>query len=194
MKAIRKSDGMVIDVDVYDEQVSWVCQVKTTYVDIDQTELYQESDLDFLPEKEIEEKNTIIMNKTKDQQAQEYAEKKDRALLKAWHIYRYGEIKEGDDWENDPIKPFGNFEEGFKAGVSFFEQSQWRSVEEELPEPDTMCLVFGYQDLDFNNGINLYTMMAWYDGEDFYDAYNDRKYHPVKWMAIPLPDINTEKK
>lgn len=53
MKAIRKSDGMVIDVDVYDEQVSWVCQVKTTYVDIDQTELYQESDLDFLPEKEI---------------------------------------------------------------------------------------------------------------------------------------------
>lgn len=72
--------------------------------------------------------------------------------------------------------------------------SQWRSVEEELPEPDTMCLVFGYQDLDFNGGLNLYTMMAWYDGEDFYDAYNDRKYHPVKWMAIPLPDINTEKK
>lgn len=194
MKAIRKSDGMVIDVDVYDEQVSWVSQVKTTYVDIDKTELYQESDLDFLPEKEIEEKNTIIMNKTKDQQAQKYAEKKDRALRKAWHIYRYGEIKEGDDWENDPIKPFGNFEEGFKAGVSFFEQSQWRSVEEELPEPDTMCLVFGYQDLDFNGGINLYTMMAWYDGENFYDAYNDRKYHPEKWMAIPLPDINTEKK
>ncbi len=71
--------------------------------------------------------------------------------------------------------------------------SQWRSVEEELPEPDTMCLVFGYQDLDFNGRLTRYTMMAWYDGEDFMDAYNDRKYHPVKWMAIPLPDINTEK-
>ena len=72
--------------------------------------------------------------------------------------------------------------------------SQWRSVEEELPEPDTMCLVFGYQDLDFNGRLTRYTMMAWYDGEDFMDAYNDRKYHPGKWMAIPLPDINTEKK
>ena len=80
------------------------------------------------------------------------------------------------------------------AGATEALASQWRSVEEELPEPDTMCLVFGYQDLDFNGGLNLYTMMAWYDGEDFYDAYNDRKYHPVKWMAIPLPDINTEKK
>lgn len=80
------------------------------------------------------------------------------------------------------------------AGATEALASQWRSVKEELPEPDTMCLVFGYQDLDFNGGLNLYTMMAWYDGEDFYDAYNDRKYHPVKWMAIPLPDINTEKK
>jgi hypothetical protein len=66
-------------------------------------------------------------------------------------------------------------------------------VEEELPEPDTMCLVFGYH--DFGEGrLTLYTMMAWYDGENFYDAYNDSKYHPEKWMAIPLPDTNTEKK
>lgn len=56
-----------------------------------------------------------------------------------------------------------------------------------------MCLVFGYH--DFGEGrLTLYTMMAWYDGENFYDAYNDSKYHPEKWMAIPLPDTNTEKK
>lgn len=81
------------------------------------------------------------------------------------------------------------------AGATEALASQWRSVEEELPESDTMCLVFGYQDLDFNGRLTRYTMMAWYDGENFYDAYNDRKYHPEKWMAIPpISDTNTEKK
>lgn len=57
-----------------------------------------------------------------------------------------------------------------------------------------MCLVFGYQDFDFNGRLERYTMMAWYDGENFYDAYNDRKYHPEKRMPIPpIPDTNTEK-
>ena len=114
------------------------------------------------------------MNKTKEQQAQEYAKKI---------------LNENSAFELD----YFGLPQAWIDGYTACEKSQWRSVEE-LPEPDTMCLVFGYQDLDFNNGINLYTMMAWYDGEDFYDAYNDRKYHPVKWMAIPLPDINTEKK
>lgn len=198
MKAIRKSDGMVIDVDVYDEQVSWVSQVKTTYVDIDHTELYQESDLDFFPEKETEVIEECIskmrekynyMNKTKDQQAQEYAEKKDRALRKAWHIYRYGEIKEGDDWENDPIKPFGNFEEGFNAGVSFFEQSQWRSVEEELPEDEETVLTYS----------NYGPVLAYYSEQDkmwfAYGNYGD--INPTHWMPITPPslsDTNTEKK
>lgn len=130
----------------------------------------------------------------KNQQAQEYAEKKNIALRKAWYLYRYGGMHDPDDWTRDTVKPSDNFKCGFNAGYTAAEQSMWRSVEEELPEPDTMCLVFGYQDLDFNGRLTRYTMMAWYDGEDFMDAYNGRKYHPVKWMAIPLPDTKNEKK
>lgn len=113
------------------------------------------------------------MTKTKSQQAQEYAEK-------------FPPIP-----DDDIAYAIGC---AWLDGYTACEQSLWRSVEEELPEPDTMCLVFGYQDLDFNGRLTRYTMMAWYDGEDFMDAYNDRKYHPEKWMAIPLPDTNTEKK
>ena len=71
---------------------------------------------------------------------------------------------------------------------------QWISVDERLPEPDTICLVFGYQDFGDGN-ITRYTMMAWYDGEDFSDAYDDRKYRPERWMPIPLvpPQLNPEK-
>ena len=149
----------------------------------------------------------------KDRQSQEYAEKKDRALRKAWHIYRYGEIKEGDDWENDPIKPFGNFEEGFNAGVSFFEQSQWCSVEEELPE--------------IPNGKKMIRVFAWISDEPLvrwytchgrfittlaakerysYDCMAKVKVHlsseredvteiVTHWMPIPpIPDTKTEKK
>lgn len=69
---------------------------------------------------------------------------------------------------------------------------QWTPVDERLPEPDTMCLVFGYKDFGDSN-LTRYTMMAWYDGENFYDAYNDRKYHPEMWMPIPNPLLNPEK-
>lgn len=118
---------------------------------------------------------------TKDQQAQEYAEKKFHELLLTI---------EKEPWPKTLEILAKAYLDGYTAG----EQSMWRSVEEELPEPDTMCLVFGYQDLDFNGRLSLYTMMAWYDGEDFMDAYNDRKYHPTMWMAIPILDTNTEKK
>ena len=131
------------------------------------------------------------MNKTKDQQAQEYVLNRQTARHNA---KTEEEATMADFDKTRKVWDAYDMEQAFEDGYTAAEQSMWRSVEEELPEPDTMCLVFGYQDLDLNNGINLYTMMAWYDGEDFYDAYNDRKYHPVKWMAIPLPDINTEKK
>lgn len=76
------------------------------------------------------------MKQSKGLQAQEYAEKKNKALLKAWHKYRYGEINEGDDWENDPVRPSDNFWYAFNAGYTACEQSMWRSVEEELSEKD----------------------------------------------------------
>lgn len=119
------------------------------------------------------------MTPTKDQQAQEYAEKTMQDVY-------------SEEWDSEYVKDL--IEQAHIDGYTACEQSMWHSVEEELPEPDTMCLVFGYQDLDFNGRLTRYTMMAWYDGEDFMDAYNDRKYHPEKWMSIPLPDTNTEKK
>lgn len=133
------------------------------------------------------------MTPTKSQQAQEYAEKKTAAAFD----YVSPNI---DTAENLKIPVFTGeqikqaYTDGYTDGYTAAEQSLWRSVEDELPHPDTICLVIGYKDMDFNGRFVRYTAMAWYDGEDFYDAYNDRKYHPVKWMAIPLPDTNTEKK
>lgn len=79
--------------------------------------------------------------------------------------------------------------EAYLAGATEALASQWVSVDERLPKADTICLVYGYEDLDFNGRLNIYTMMAWYDGEDFSDAYNDRVYHPVMWMPIPEPPV-----
>ena len=129
------------------------------------------------------------MNKTKDQQAQEYVLNRQTARHNA---KTEEEATMADFDKTRKVWDAYDMEQAFEDGYTAAEQSMWRSVEEELPEPDTMCLVFGYQDLDFNGNLTRYTAMAWYDGEGFYDAYNDRKYHPVKWMAIPLPDINTE--
>lgn len=123
MKAIRKSDGRVIDVDVYDEQVSWVSQVKTTYVDIDKTELYQESDLDFLPEKEIEEKNAIIMNKTKSQQAQEYVLNRQTARHNA---KTEEEATMADFDKTRKVWDAYDMEQAFKDGYTACEQSDIR--------------------------------------------------------------------
>ena len=118
--------------------------------------------------------------KTKDQQAQEYAKQIQKDFIHNRLVTE--ELA------------FKDIEAAWLDGYTAAEQSMWRSVEEELPEPDTMCLVFGYQDLDFDGRLTRYTMMAWYDGMDFYDAYNDRKYHPEKWMAIPRHNTNTKKK
>lgn len=73
--------------------------------------------------------------------------------------------------------------------VEYVRKSQWISVDERLPEHDTTCLVFGHQDFVDGN-ITRYTMMAHYDGENFYDAYNDSKYHPEMWMPIPATPLS----
>lgn len=128
------------------------------------------------------------MNKTKDQQAQEYAEKKSIALRKAWYLYRYGGMHDPDDWTRDTVKPSGNFECGFNAGVSFCEQSMWRSVEDELPSNDNNVLVY-VPSTEFR--IGGYEV-AYYDGEDWYTSDGEH-IRPTHFMYIPsLPDTNTE--
>lgn len=65
------------------------------------------------------------MNKTKEQQAQEYAEKKIQETIPECFL-RYEQIYDADDIK-DAYKQA--YSDGYTAG----EQSQWRSVEEELP-------------------------------------------------------------
>lgn len=129
------------------------------------------------------------MTKTKGQQAQEYVLNRQTARHNA---KTKEEATMADFDKTRKVWDAYDMEQAYEDGYTAAEQSMWRSVKDELPEPDTMCLVFGYQDLDFNGRLTRYTMMALYDGEDFMDAYNDRKYHPEKWMAIPLPDTNTK--
>lgn len=117
------------------------------------------------------------------------------AIRRAWAQIHFGD-RDLTEEELDCVTyfPSENFREGWDSGSEWALQNQWISVDERLPEPDTMCLVFGYKDFGDGN-LTRYTMMAWYDGEDFSDAYNDRKYHPMMWMAIPLVPIqlNPEK-
>ena len=58
--------------------------------------------------------------------------------------------------------------------------SQWVSVEERLPEYNATCLVRGQED-----DRHWWMHLAWFDGENFYDAQTDRLYRPLYWLPIP---------
>lgn len=131
------------------------------------------------------------MNKTKEQQAQQYAKNKSIALRKAWYLYRYGGMYDLDDWTRDTVKPSDNFEYGFNAGYTACEQSMWRSVEEELPEFDKRVLicervadkqkVFIGRRIQFCNG-----------GWGWSQSTKESVTH---WGELPsFPETNTEKK
>ncbi len=118
------------------------------------------------------------MNKTKSQQAQEYAEKKTNEQISE----NYGSmimrrrVQKFDSYDIEQA-----FEDGYTAG----EQSQWRSVEEK-PQKNgdyLICTEYGEIEIAF-----------W---EDNYWLGNDS--YPVRcathWRELPtLPDTNTEKK
>ena len=125
------------------------------------------------------------MDKTKEQQAQQYAKNKSIALRKAWYLYRYGGMYDSDDWTRDTVKPSDNFEYGFNAGYTACEQSMWRSVEEELPSNDDDVLISD------GNGLHIacYFNCEWYSVDDEFTG------QPQMWMPIPsVPDTNNEKK
>lgn len=107
----------------------------------------------------------------------------EEAMLRAWQEYRYGPDHEFDP--DEPIRPSGNFEKGFMAGLNFSLSHQWRSVEEK-PQKNgdyLICTEYGEIEIAF-----------W---EDNYWLGNDS--YPVRcathWRELPtLPDTNTEKK
>lgn len=108
----------------------------------------------------------------------------------AWH-----EDCHNADGENTPFDccecPADSFKEGYFAGAKDCLSHQWVSVEDRLPDSDTMCLVSGREDLDYSGRPCRYTNFAWYDGQNFYDAQTDKPYHPLWWM--PIPQLDTEK-
>jgi hypothetical protein len=112
------------------------------------------------------------MTPTKDQMAQEYAEKRLETIsyrdLCNYEVYRIA-IKYA-------------YLDGYTAG----EQSMWRSVEEELPEDDETVLTYS----------NYGPVLAYYSEQDkmwfAYGNYGD--INPAFWMPIPpIPDTYTEK-
>lgn len=119
------------------------------------------------------------MAPTKDQQAQEYAEKKNNERLSA-----YPEAMRPD---LHPEYDINDISQAYLDGYTACEQSMWRSVEEELPEDDETVLTYS----------NYGPVLAYYSEQDkmwfAYGNYGD--INPTHWMPIPsLPDTNTEKR
>lgn len=109
----------------------------------------------------------MTKTKTKDQQAQEYAEKKVQTLDKA------------------VLRPFTDIKQAYLDGYTACEQSMWRSVEEELPENDHDVVASD------ENGLHI---ASYFNGE-WYSCDDEFTRNPQMWMPIPpIPDTNTEKK
>lgn len=115
------------------------------------------------------------MTQTKDQQAQEYAEKQ----------RLYAAIS-GDG--TSVLYTPKQFVNAYLDGYTACEQSMWRSVEDELPSNDNNVLVY-VPSTEFR--IGGYEV-AYYDGEDWYTSDGEH-IRPTHFMYIPsLPDTNTE--
>lgn len=124
------------------------------------------------------------MTPTKDQQAQEYAEKKTAAAFD----YISPNI---DTAENLKIPVFTGeqIKQTYRDGYTAAEQSMWRSVEEELPSNDDKVFVI----------IRGAYVCGWYDQKyELWEIFGMGSYNRKDasyWMPIPsLPDTNTEKK
>lgn len=122
------------------------------------------------------------MNKTKDQQAQEYVLNRQTARHNA---KTEEEATMADFDKTRKVCDAYDMEQAFEDGYTAAEQSMWRSVEEEEPPIGKLILCRN------SNEASL----AYYDGEDMCEAQNDGVLNMPYWMPIPsLPDTNTEKK
>lgn len=73
-----------------------------------------------------------------------------------------------------------DIEQAYEDGATEALASQWVSVDDELPEVDTLVLTRK------RNAVNLCD----YDGENFYNILPEYKVHPTHWMRIlPLKEI-----
>ena len=72
------------------------------------------------------------------------------------------------------------------AGATEALASQWRSVDDELPEIDDVVFVT-YPNL--STPLDKDMGVAYYDGEDWYTT-DDTHIRPTHWMSIPTPPKN----
>lgn len=120
------------------------------------------------------------MAKSKDRQAQEYAEKK---IESEYGISREDFIEAGCRFG------YGDVVQAHIDGYTACEQSIWRSVEEELPEDMINVLVHcSDSDPDISDCIAYLKNGIWCFMDEFYTGCN-----VSYWIPIPsLPDTNTE--
>lgn len=125
------------------------------------------------------------MTQTKDQQAQEYAEKKME------NVY-------SQEWDSEYVE--GLIECAFEDGYTACEQSMWRSVNDELPEDGKIVLAL---DNDWGYVLAVRHAGKWKDINKINLEYKEYRWEQllddvsfpiVAWMPIPsLPETNTEK-
>ena len=122
------------------------------------------------------------MTKTKDQQAQEYAEKKlEEAFPEDWICE---EDMRGNNFNGYDIK------QAYSDGYTACEQSMmWRSVDEELPSNDDKVFVI----------IRDAYVCGWYNQKyeswEIFGLGSYSRKDASYWMPIPpIHDTNTEKK
>lgn len=139
------------------------------------------------------------MTKTKDQQAQEYAEKKTAAAFD----YISPNIDTTEDLKI-PVFTGEQIKQAYLDGYTAAEQSQWRSVEDELPEENQTALCrlddgeyivarFDHMDVYNDDKGGVYAVPEWWveNGCESYTLGSEITH----WMPIPsLPDTKTEKK
>lgn len=124
------------------------------------------------------------MTPTKDQQAQEYAEKKLQArrpnsihpleFNKRTHTFDYNDIQQA-----------------YLDGYTAAEQSMWRSVEDELPEDDRLVLAhFSDVDPELSYATAYHKDGAWQTPDDWYYDCKIDFWKPI--IPPSLPDTNTE--
>ena len=81
------------------------------------------------------------------------------------------------------------FEETYLAGATEALSSQWRSVEDELPEIDKEVVVI------YSHALTpscIEKAIAYFDGEDWYTT-DGTHIRPTHWMSIPeLPKSESE--
>lgn len=117
------------------------------------------------------------MTPTKEQQAQEYAEKI---------------LNENSALELDYFR----LPQAWLDGYTACEQSMWRSVEEEMPEKKKVVLCFMPDMKDNYAEDDAYFDIAILLEGEFINL-DAETIHPTHWMPITppsLPDTNTEKK